>query len=404
MIAITDFERALDQSWSGKRLEREGALELIKARGHQEAQLFDLASSVRDRGKGHIISYSKKVFIPLTNLCRDYCGYCVFRRDPNDPGAKTLLPAEVLEIVHGGETLGCKEALFSLGDKPENIFPGMRSLLAGLGFTTTIEYLRHLCEKVLEESSLLPHLNPGLMTERDLSALKEVSISMGIMLENVSPRLMIQGGPHFGAPDKSPMRRLRTIDEAGKQKIPFTTGILIGIGETLEERVDSLLAIRELNDRHGHIQEIIVQNFRAKPGTRMYDCSEPTVEDHARTIAVTRLLFGEEMNIQAPPNLAPEQRINGSPANNSSSFKTLQTLIRAGVNDWGGISPLTPDHISPERPWPEIELLGQHLNETGFELRERLAIYPEFIHKPGFLVPALGSRVMARVDADGYPN
>jgi FO synthase len=392
-----NLARVLDRAHTGERLSRDEALILFQARGDELLDLCEVAGFLRDTAKGRTITFSKKIFLPLTNLCRDYCGYCTFRKDPGDPGAKTMTYDEVFQVVRAGEQLGCKEALFSLGDKPELIFPEMRETLARLGHRTTIAYLRAVCERVLNESNLLPHVNPGVMTEQDLREMKEVSVSMGIMLENVSARLMKKGGPHFGAPDKHPRVRLRTIADAGRLRIPFTTGLLIGIGETLEERVDSLLAIRELHDQYGHIQEIIIQNFRAKSDIPMRAHPEPTLEDLARTVAVARLLFGGEMNIQAPPNLVPDQdgRVNGGASN------SLHTLIRAGINDWGGISPLTIDYINPERPWPHIEWLRQQMQAIGFELKERLAIYPEFVGKPGFLTPSLASRVQASVDARG---
>jgi len=388
-----DSDEALARARSGVRIERDDALALIGRRGPALIELFELASSLRDLGRGRTITYSRKVFLPLTNLCRDYCGYCTFRKDPGDPGAKTMSPSEVLEVVHAGEKLGCKEALFSLGDKPELIFPEMREALARYGQPTTIAYLRHSCERVLDESTLLPHVNPGVMTASDMSQLKSVSVSMGIMLESASARLMKRGGPHFGAPDKDPRRRIETIEEAGRQQIPFTTGILIGIGETLAERVDSLLTLRELHERYGHIQEIIIQNFRAKPGIAMSDHPDPDLLDHACTIAVARLIFGGEMNIQAPPNLALE---GGVEVDKDGEYEpTLRTLLDAGINDWGGISPLTIDYINPERPWPHIDWLKRQMRLAGFDLDERLAIYPEFIDRPGFLAPPLAERVAA---------
>jgi len=383
------IERALAKARAGERLDKSEALALLQAEGEEFVELLQLASQCRDRGKGRTITFSKKVFLPLTNLCRDVCGYCTFRRSPGDPGAHTMTPEEVREIVRMGQRMGCKEALFSLGDKPERAFPEMRATLAALGHRTTIGYLAEMCRRVLVESSLLPHVNPGLMTEDDLRRLKEVSVSMGLMLENVSVRLMTRGGPHSRAPDKHPLRRLKTLEEAGRQRIPFTTGLLIGIGETLEERVESLLAIRELNQRYGHIQEVIIQNFRAKPDIPMRAHPEPTLHEMARTVAVARLLFGETMNIQAPPNLVP------------SAAKGRRLLLHAGINDWGGVSPLTLDYINPERPWPQIDQLREEMRALGFELRERLAIYPEFIGRPDFLTPSLAARVRAMVDERG---
>lgn len=384
-----EIERALRKAEAGDVLEKSDALALIHAEGQDFAELLRLAGQCRDRGKGRTITFSKKVFLPLTNLCRDFCRYCAFRRSPGDADAHTMGPDEVREIVRAGQRLGCKEALFSLGDKPERAFPEMRRTLAALGHRTTMSYLAEMCRHVLEESSLLPHVNPGLMTEDDLARLKDVSVSMGLMLESVSLRLMKRGGPHFGAPDKHPARRLKTIEDAGRLRIPFTTGILIGIGETLEERIESLLALREVHHRYGHIQEIIIQNFRAKPHTAMHAHPEPTLEDLARTVAVARLLFGGAMNIQAPPNLVP------------SASEGRRLLLEAGINDWGGISPLTVDFINPERPWPRIEPLRREMREWGFDLRERLAVYPEFLTRSGFLVPSLALRARAMVDDRG---
>ncbi|MBI3950201.1 MAG: 7,8-didemethyl-8-hydroxy-5-deazariboflavin synthase CofG, partial [Acidobacteria bacterium] len=327
---------AVDRARSGQCLERKEALVLIQAKGDVLEELFEAASLMRDRAKGRIVTFSKKIFLPLTNLCRNYCGYCTFRKDPGEPGAKTMTPDEVLEVVGAGEQLGCKEALFSLGDKPELIFPELRQTLAQLGHRTTIAYLRHICQRVLDESSLFPHVNPGVMSGRDLRELREVSVSMGIMLESVGLRLLKRGGPHFSAPDKHPRWRLRTIEEAGRLQIPFTTGLLIGIGETLQERVDSLLAIRDLHDRYGHIQEVIIQNFRAKPDIPMRRHPEPTLEDLTRTVAVARLIFGGQMNIQAPPNLACDRQTEGEETDNPAILNPLRALLRAGINDWGG--------------------------------------------------------------------
>ncbi len=397
------FSSALKRARAGQRLDREDALLLLQAEGEEWWALLDAAASVRDRHKGRTVTFSKKVFLPLTNLCRDRCAYCTFRKDPGDPEAKTMTLEEVLAVARAGERLGCQEALFSLGDQPERAFPEMRRTLAQWGYATTLEYLHAACARVLQETTLLPHLNPGVMTADQMRALKEVSVSMGLMLENVSARLLRPGGPHFRAPDKHPRVRLRTIAEAGRLRIPFTTGVLIGIGETLSERVDSLLVLRELHETYGHIQEILIQNFRVKPTIPMRAHPEPTLEDLARTVAVARLLFGGAMNIQAPPNLildAPSQR----EASSSRAGEALDILLRAGINDWGGISPLTRDYINPEHPWPQIEWLREQMRARGFELRERLAIYPEFVRKPGFLAPALAARLWERVTPEGYPQ
>jgi FO synthase len=348
--------------------------------------LLAAASELRDRGRGRIVTFSKKVFIPLTTLCRDYCGYCTFRRDPGEAGAHTMTPEEVVALAQAGGRLGAKEALFSLGDKPEAAFAEHRAFLHRHGHRTTLGYLRSMAALTLEASPLLPHVNPGVMGERDLAALREVSVSMGLMLETVSTRLLAPGQAHHRAPDKVPARRLKTLEWAGKLGIPFTTGLLIGIGETPAERGDTLCAIRDLHERYGHIQEVIVQNFRAKPRIPMRDAPEPSLDDLLRTVAVARLVLGPEVNIQAPPNLSAD---------------VYPRLLAAGLNDWGGISPLTLDHINPERPWPMIRDLREATAREGFTLRERLAIYPEYVGRPEFLAEPLRARVDAFIDDRG---
>ncbi len=343
-------------------LSREAACALMRAGDDALPELLAAAQAARARFKPGAITYSRKVFLPLTNLCRDYCGYCTFRRDPSEAGAHTMTPDEVMDVVRAGERMGCTEALFSLGDKPELIFPEMRETLRRLGYKSTLNYLEAMCEKVLRESSLLPHPNPGLMSAEWLERLARVAPSIGLMLETTSARLLAKGAAHDGAPDKEPMKRLRVIEDAGRQKIPFTTGILIGIGETMEERVDTLAAIRELHEKYGHIQEVIVQNFRAKPGTPMGGWSEPDRNDMLRTLAVARLMM-PAMNIQAPPNLSDPHYAD---------------LLDGGINDWGGISPLTPDFINPEKPWPHLDELRERTEAKGFELRQRLPVYAEF--------------------------
>jgi 7,8-didemethyl-8-hydroxy-5-deazariboflavin synthase CofG subunit len=367
-------------------ISHDAARRLIGGPAEALPELLADAAALRDRGRGRRVTFSKKVFVPLTTLCRDYCGYCTFRRDPGQPGAHTMTPDEVVALVQAGARLGAKEALFSLGDKPEATFPEHREFLRRHGHRTTISYLRAMSALTLTESSLLPHANPGLMTERDLASLREVSISMGLMLETVSARLLEPGAAHHRAPDKVPARRLRTIELAGKLQIPFTTGILIGIGETAAERVDALVAIRDQHERHGHIQEVIIQNFRVKPRIPMRDHPEPSLDDLLRTLAVARLLLGPDVNIQAPPNLSPD---------------TWPRLLAAGLNDWGGISPLTLDHINPEKPWPLIPELRRETEAAGFALRERLAVYPEYAGRPEFVAASLRSRVATLADADG---
>lgn len=352
----------------GHTLTREQAIALIEYASLPS--LLEAASALRNATKGRVITFSRKVFIPLTTFCRDRCGYCVFRRDPGEPGGRYMEPEEVLEVAQSAKAAGCKEALFSLGDQPERAFSEARGFLQRRGFHRTLEYLAAMAELTLREAGLLPHANPGVMGSEDLARLKASNASLGLMLENVSSRLLLRGGPHWQAPDKAPRARLETIREAGKLQIPFTTGILIGIGETRAERVDSLLAIRQLHEAYGHIQEVIVQNFRAKPGTRMAGHPEPSMEEMLRTVAVARLILGDEINLQAPPNLSAPDYVR---------------LLEAGINDWGGVSPVTRDFINPEASWPAIDQLQEETARAGFTLRERLAIYPEFIDRPGFV-------------------
>jgi 7,8-didemethyl-8-hydroxy-5-deazariboflavin synthase CofG subunit len=362
------------------------ACQLLRSGDDMLPVLLTAAQRLRDRFKPGIVTYSRKVFIPLTNLCRDYCGYCTFRKDPGQPGAHTMTPDEVMEVVRAGERLGCTEALFSLGDKPELLFPEMRDTLQWLGYKSTLQYLEAMCERVLRESSLLPHPNPGLMSVEWLQRLSRVSPSMGLMLETTSSRLLARGTAHDNAPDKDPAKRLRVIEDAGRQKIPFTTGILIGIGETIEERVDALLAIRELHEKYGHIQEVIIQNFRAKPATPMANWPEPDPADMLRTLAVARLLM-PEMNIQAPPNLSDPH---------------YAELLDAGINDWGGVSPLTPDFINPEKPWPHLNELQKRTEAKGFALKQRLPVYPEFMVQAAAHSNKLAQRLDTARDPEGY--
>ena len=378
-------DAALERGTEGCGLSRQDALSLMEE-GPLQA-LLEAAAAVRDRSKGRVVSYSKKVFIPLTHLCRDYCGYCTFRSDPQAGVPAYMLPEEVLAVAEAGRRAGCKEALFSLGDQPERIFPEAQAFLKMLGFDRTLEYLAAMSELVLEQTGLLPHSNPGVMGVEDLRRLRETNVSVGLMLESASPRLLRAGGAHWKAPDKVPSLRLRTIENAGQLSMAFTTGILIGIGETLEERVDALLAIRSAHEKYGHIQEIIVQPFRAKTDIRMALAPEPSTEDLERTIAVARLLFGGEMNIQSPPNLLSQD---------------YPDLLQAGINDWGGISPVTKDFINPEAAWPQISSLAARSAGAGFVLRERLAIYPEFSSRPGFLNARLQPHVGKLQAENGY--
>ena len=346
------------------------------------------AARLRDRGHGRLISYSRKVFIPLTHLCRDVCHYCTFAERPRAGQPAYLSPDQVLAIARAGQAAGCTEALFTLGDKPELRYQAARDALAGLGYATTIEYLTAMCGLVLRETGLLPHANPGVMTREEIAGLRAVTASQGIMLESTSERLCEKGGVHYGSPDKHPAVRLETIRLAGELKVPFTTGILIGIGETREERIEALQAIRDLHQAHGHIQEVIVQNFRAKPDTKRADADEPDLDDLLWTIAQARLVLGPDMNIQAPPNLSPG---------------VYPRLIGAGLNDWGGISPVTPDHVNPEAPWPAIDELARASAAMGKLLVNRLAVYPAYARAPDtWLAAEVATQVRRMSDAEGF--
>lgn len=361
--AKSSLQSYLAEVREGLPVSREMAVVLLHGDDDALPELLRTAADLKENFKSRSITYSRKVFIPLTTLCRDYCGYCTFRRDPGQPGAHTMSPDEVLAVAKAGEKLGCTEALFSLGDKPELLFPEMRQRLRGLGYNSTLHYLEAMCELVLRETLLLPHANPGLMSTQWLKRLAAYSPSLGLMLETSSEALLRPGAAHDNAPDKVPGRRLQVLEDAGKLGIPFTTGLLIGIGETVEDRVDTLLAIREFHNRYGHIQEVIAQNFRVKPGIPMHNWPEPSHGEMLRTVAVARLLL-RNMNIQAPPNLtAPD----------------YDSLLEAGINDWGGVSPLTPDFINPEAPWPHLQELAERTHAKGYELKQRLPVYPEFI-------------------------
>ena len=348
---------------------RERIYELAWAAYADPEPAMRAASEVRDRHFGPRVTYSRKVFIPLTKLCRDNCGYCTFAHGPRPGERAYLTPGEVLEIARAGAAAGCKEALFTLGDKPEKRYPEARRELRELGFATTIEYLAHCCRLVLEETGLLPHANPGVLSGEEVRALRHVSVSQGIMLEQASDRLLGPNLAHWASPDKVPAKRLKTMEEAGRLGVPFTTGILIGIGETVEERVDTLLAIRGVHEKHGNIQECIVQNFRAKPGTRMAGWTEPGEDEMLATIALARLILPPTVTVQAPPNLAGPGG-DGAPP--------YARYIDAGINDWGGVSPVTPDHVNPERPWPHLEELEKATEAKGYLLLERLALHPSY--------------------------
>ena len=381
-----DLVAYLREVRDGRLVSREAATRLLRCEPEVLPHLLATARILKEQYRPGIITYSRKVFLPLTNLCRDYCGYCTYRRDPGDPGAHTMSPEEVLEVARQGEKLGCTEALFSLGDKPEAEFSQMRDLLRKRGYRSTLHYLEAMCDLVLRETTLLPHSNPGLMTPSWIERLRNTNPSLGLMLETTSERLTQTGGPHSNAPDKVPSRRLKTIEDAGKLGVPFTTGILIGIGETYEERVDSLLAIQRLHSEYGHIQEVIIQNFRAKPEIPMANTPEPDLDDHLRTIAVARLLL-RDMNIQAPPNLTENH---------------YERLLEGGIDDWGGVSPLTPDYINPEAPWPHLADLTRRTEAAGQQLCQRLPVYPEFASSVIDRGGLLAGRMHAASDDHGY--
>lgn len=350
--------------------------------------LLSQAYALREEGHGRTISFSRKVFIPLTRLCRDTCAYCAFATTPGKVETPFLPPEEVLAIARAGQRAGCHEALFTLGDKPELRYEAARKALEKLGFATTIDYLVAMCELVLRETGLLPHVNAGVMTEDEILRLRTVSVSQGIMLESVSERLCEGGGPHFGSPDKSPQVRLDMIAAAGRLQVPFTSGILIGIGETRLERVASLIALRDVHLQYGHLQEIIIQNFRAKPRTRMASATEPNLDELLWTAAVARIIFGPQMNIQVPPNL---------------SYEKFPILLDAGINDWGGVSPVTADHVNPEAPWPDLLRLERATEEAGLYLVDRLALYPAYVRDPErWIHKKCRSQVLRAADATGF--
>ncbi len=373
---------------------REELYELARKACADPAPAMRAAAEVRDLAFGPRITYSRKVFIPLTKLCRDNCGYCTFAHPPRQGERAYLTPEEVLGIARVGAEAGCKEALFTLGDKPEKRYPEARRELRELGFGSTIEYLIHVCRLVTEETGLLPHANPGVLAEEEIRDLRHVAVSQGIMLEQASERLLGPNMAHWASPDKVPAKRLDTIDAAGRLGVPFTTGILIGIGETVEERIDTLLAIREAHERHGHIHECIVQNFRAKPGTRMALSPEPSETEMLATIALARLILPPDVTVQAPPNLAED---------GEDGMSSYARYIDAGINDWGGVSPVTPDHVNPERPWPHLEELERATESKGYLLLERLALHPSYAREAETWVDEkLRSWVWAGMDAEGF--
>jgi FO synthase len=382
--------RAVARAEAGKTLSVQEAAALMAARDEELERLLGTASRLRDLGHGDTITYSRKVFVPLTMLCRDHCHYCTFAKPPARLDAPFLTPEEVVAVAEAGRRLGCREALFTLGDRPEERYPVAREWLEARGYHTTLDYLRSVAIRVIEETGLLPHLNPGVMSWEDLARLKHVSASMGIMLETASGRLSERGMPHFGSPDKVPAVRLRTIEDAGRLSVPFTSGILVGIGETLLERAEALMAIRDLHRTYRHVQEVIVQNFRAKPGTAMRDAPEPGPEEFLATVAAARVILGPRMHLQAPPNLADPW---------------YPRLIEAGIDDWGGVSPLTIDHVNPEAPWPKLDALAERTAEKGKALRQRLTIYPEYVLRPDpWIAGKMQAPVAALAGEDGYPD
>ena len=382
------LDRLLAEVQGGAAVSDSDAFLLDGPAGYPAAALGAVAAGLRDRGKGRVVTFSPKVFIPLTRLCRDFCGYCTFRQSPQEAESLYLSPEEVLAVARAGERLGCTEALFTLGERPEQRYPEARQWLAARGYASTLEYLAAMGQLVVTETALLPHANPGTMSRRELAALQPYNPSMGLMLESVSPRLYQPGGPHEFAPSKRPRVRLRTLELAGELGIPFTTGLLIGIGETRRERIAALLEIRRLHRAYGHIQEVIIQNFRAKSDTPMGGVPDAAAGELRWTVVVARIILGPTVNLQVPPNL---------------SAADYPDYLAAGINDWGGVSPLTIDYVNPEAPWPVLSELQERSREQGFELRPRLPVYPEYIVGSGNWLPAaLKGRVAALADAAGY--
>ncbi len=382
--APTRLERIFEDAFSLGSISREDALHLVNLNTEEVPHLLIAASKVRDRGKGRTLSFSRNIFLPLTRLCRDHCGYCTFKIEPQE-GELFMPPAEVKEMARKGAELGCTELLFVTGDKPELAYPVYRDALLEIGYETTAEYLIAMCEAGLSEN-IFPHSNLGLATRDELAALRGSNPSMGLMLENISPRLLKKGQAHHRSADKVPKLRMKTMELAGDLRIPWTSGILVGIGETWEERIDSLYALKSLSDEYGHIQEIIIQNFSPKHGIIMENYPPPSFTEMLKTVAISRLIFGENMNIQIPPNLNPE---------------TYPLFIFGGINDLGGVSPLTIDYVNPEAPWPQVIDMRNLCDDIGFKLEERLPVYPEFINEE-FISKALLERIHSFVDKSGY--
>ncbi|MBU3071376.1 7,8-didemethyl-8-hydroxy-5-deazariboflavin synthase CofG [Aestuariicella sp. G3-2] len=366
---MTDYKRWYDMEFSG-----DDDLKFLMLE----------AEKIRDASWGDTVTYSKKVFIPLTNMCRDECGYCTFVKHPDHPDANIMSLGEVTKTLREGEQMGCKEALFSLGEKPELRYSKAAKILSGLGYVRMVDYLQDMCEFTLLETSLVPHVNAGTLSIDEIKQLKPVAASMGMMLESLNMQLMRKGGPHYRCPDKSPKLRLQTLENTGKLQIPFTTGLLIGIGESWQDRIDALMAINEIHLQYGHIQEVIIQNFRSKPGTAMADYPEPDLKEMLKTLAVARLILDPSISLQAPPNLHQHHA----------------NYLSAGINDWGGISPLTQDFINPECAWPNIETLSDHCSRQGFQLRERLTVYPDYLTTE-YVDKSIIHRLIATADASG---
>ena len=381
----------------GRSVNSERLCRLAGATGDDLLGLCHVASAMRDSGKGRIVTFSPKVFIPLTRLCRDFCGYCTFRQSPEEADCLYMTPDEVLAVARAGQALGCAEALFTLGERPEQRYSEARDWLQKKGFSSTLEYLAHCCQLVLEETTLLPHPNPGTMSRHEMSRLKGVSASMGLMLESVSETLSAPGGAHEFAPSKRPRARLKTLETAGEAGVPFTTGILVGIGDSREERIEAMLAIGDLHHRYGHIQEVIVQNFRAKPDTAMAEHEDAETGEMLWTVAMARMVLGPDVNLQVPPNL---------------SQRDYPVFLQAGINDWGGVSPLTIDYVNPEAPWPQINELQRRTEEQGFTLKPRFPVYPEFfmgtdapldrVNRANPVRSPVAQRVRDLADEDGY--
>jgi FO synthase len=390
-VTETAIRQAVARAQAGEPLGHHDATAALAAKGDDLRALLQAASKVRDEGleaagRPGVITYSRKVFIPLTKLCRDRCAYCTFVTVPGKLDSMYLRPDEVLQIAREGQKMGCKEALFTLGDQPEARWKQAREWLDENGYASTLDYVRDMAIRVLEETGLLPHLNPGVLSAADFERLRPVAPSMGMMLETTARRLYSErGGPHFGSPDKDPDVRLRVLEDAGRARVPFTSGILIGIGETYAERADAIFALDRISREHGGIQEVIVQNFRAKPATKMQGVPDADLEELAATIATTRLVLGPGARVQAPPNLVGEEH---------------RLMLDAGIDDWGGVSPLTPDHVNPERPWPQIDDLAHITAQSGFTLRERLTVYPEYVRsgRERWLDPRVSGYVDALAD------